>query len=285
MLVSRDYDMKRLAVGFLLALLLTPTLGEEPKKGATVQVPYRLTETKHVLVRAKLNGKGPFNFILDTGAPALFVATAVAKKVGVEPDQGGWGTFDKFELEGGLEIPKAQGQIADPFQLEGMNKLGLAGVELHGVIGFNLIARFKIELDFTRDRMGWTRLDFDPPLPEKLKGKAPASLEAMAGLVKVMAALMGKQKEREVKVRGFLGVEVEEKDGSLVVRGVLEGSPAALAGLKVGDQLTHFQEQPVKTVAELQKQSAERQAGETVKLTLLRGGEKKELEIKLAKGF
>ena len=36
------------------------------------EVPYRLTAVKHIVVRAKINGKGPFNFILDTGAPALF---------------------------------------------------------------------------------------------------------------------------------------------------------------------------------------------------------------------
>src|SRR5213593_1740587 len=69
-----------------------------------IQVPYRLTDTKHVMVRAKINGKGPYNFIVDTGAPALFVSTAVCKKLDIEPDKKGWGTFDKFEIEGGLVI-------------------------------------------------------------------------------------------------------------------------------------------------------------------------------------
>ena len=36
------------------------------------RVPYRITDTKHVLVRVKLNGTGPYNFILDTGAPSVF---------------------------------------------------------------------------------------------------------------------------------------------------------------------------------------------------------------------
>ena len=46
---------------------------------------------KHILVRAKINGKGPFNFILDTGAPALFVSTKVCDKIGVKSDKKGWG--------------------------------------------------------------------------------------------------------------------------------------------------------------------------------------------------
>ena len=58
-----------------------------PEKAAarSFEVPYRLTVPKHLLVRAKINGKGPFNFILDTGAPALFVATDLCRKLGVKP--------------------------------------------------------------------------------------------------------------------------------------------------------------------------------------------------------
>ena len=38
-----------------------------------------------------------------------------------------------------------------------MNGLGLAGVELHGMIGYNVLARYRMEIDFTRDKMTWTR--------------------------------------------------------------------------------------------------------------------------------
>ena len=54
--------------------------------GQQFQVPYRLTETNHFLVRARINGKGPFNFLVDSGAPALFIATETAKKIGIKPD-------------------------------------------------------------------------------------------------------------------------------------------------------------------------------------------------------
>jgi len=49
--------------------------------GTAYKVPYRLTLTNHYLVRVKVNGKGPFNFLVDTGAPYLFVSTEAAKKV------------------------------------------------------------------------------------------------------------------------------------------------------------------------------------------------------------
>src|SRR3989440_1823744 len=99
--------------------------------GPAVQVPYRLTLTNHVLVRAKINGKGPFNFILDTGAPAVFITQKVADRAGVKAERNGLSTFERFEIEGGLVVANTKGRVEDLFQLEGMNGLGLAGAEIH----------------------------------------------------------------------------------------------------------------------------------------------------------
>src|SRR5262249_9297669 len=121
---------------FLLLLaflrLASPLPADEDRKpeAKIYQVPYRLTATEHVLVRAKINGKGPFTFIVDTGAPALFVSTAVGKKLGLTADKKGWATLDRFAFEGGAVVTKAKARIDDPFQLEGMNGLGLAGAHL-----------------------------------------------------------------------------------------------------------------------------------------------------------
>jgi len=55
--------------GFIFLCLAPLLLAEEAKKPKTLgtyQIPYRLSETKHVIVRAKINGKGPYNFIVDT---------------------------------------------------------------------------------------------------------------------------------------------------------------------------------------------------------------------------
>ena len=58
-----------LLTAFLALLALASRLpADEGKKekAETYQVPYRLTDTQHILVRAKINGQGPFNFIVDT---------------------------------------------------------------------------------------------------------------------------------------------------------------------------------------------------------------------------
>src|SRR5271166_2836682 len=104
--------MKWLSTGLILVVCLPAWADDAPKPAAkSHEIPYRLTPTHHVLVRAKINGKGPFNFIIDTGAPALFVATAVGKKLGIEPDDKGWGALDRFEIEGGVVLEKAKAKI------------------------------------------------------------------------------------------------------------------------------------------------------------------------------
>jgi serine protease DegQ len=284
--------MRRGFIGLLGLALLTPVLADNAKKdkgkrpvAAAIQVPFSLTETKHVVVRAKINGKGPYNFIVDTGAPALFVSTPVCKKLNIEPDKDGWGTFDKFEVEGGVVLEKAKGKVADPFQLEGMNRMGLAGMQLHGVIGYTVLARFRIELDFTRDKMAWTPLKFDPGLPEGLEGKAPGGVEAMAGMAKVMSMLMGKRAEREIKPRGFLGVELASKDSAVTIAAVLKDSPAAEAGLQTGDRITQFQGQDVKNEADLLHRAGAVAVGDSVRLTVIRGSDSHQITVKAGKGL
>jgi serine protease DegQ len=281
-------------IGALLLLSAPPRADEPPKQsskdepkkeGKTYQIPYRLTNTKHVLVRAKINGKGPYNFIIDTGAPALFVATAVCKKLDIEPDKKGWGTFDKFEIEGGLVIEKAKGRIEDPFQLEGMNSLGLAGVELHGVIGYNLLAKYKMEFDFTKTKLAWTELvDFEPKPPEGLT-KGGGGVDAMAVLMKVLVAFLGDRPKPELTPRGFLGLELEDGKDGIVVKGVLEKSPAAAAGIKAGDRITHYSAWEVPKIEDLQKRLANRGADEEVTLKIKRGDDKKEFKLKTAEGL
>jgi hypothetical protein len=255
-------------------------------KEDTVQVPYRLTDTQHVLIRAKINGKGPFNFIVDTGAPALFVATDVAKQVNVTPDKTGWGTFDRFEIEGGVVIPKAKGRIETPFQLEGMNGMGLAGVQLHGIIGYNLLARYRLEFDFTRDKMAWTRLDYDPPLPVGLAGAGGGTgLDALGSIMKLMGAFLGKKASPEMKLRGYLGVELsDDKDGVKVTK-VLPTSPADNAGVKPEDRITRFQGKTITSLANLQRLASQAPSGQSIRLSLNRNGETKEVTLTLGEGL
>ena len=278
---------------FAVALAaLCPTLSaraDDAPKGEVkpILVPYRLTAPKHVLIRAKINGKGPFNFILDTGAPAVFITTKVAEKVGVKADPKGWGAFERFEIEGGLVVANARGRVEDLFQLEGMNGLGLAGAEVHGVIGYNVIARYRIEFDFTKDKLAWTPLDFEPKGPTGLGGKggAGAGLEAIGQIMKMLGGAMGKKATPDVVLRGVIGIDVSDKDEVVTVRLVLPGLPAALAGVKPGDKVKKIQGRTVLNVEDVERFARRAKAGDEVTLTVERGGETLVLTFKAAEGL
>ena len=283
--------MKKLWVFFGLVFLCPsgPSVAEDGNqvKEPTFQVPYRLTQTQHILVRAKINGKGPFNFIIDTGAPALFVATAVAQKLGVEPDPDMWGVFDRFEIEGGVVLPKTRGRIETPFQLVGMNGLGLAGAELHGIIGYNLLAKFRLEFDFTKDKMNWTQLKYEPPPPQGLGGKGTASggLDALGSIMKFMGALIGKRAEPALNYRGFLGVELADVDGGVEIKAVLANSPADKAGFKAGDRISHCQDKAVASQAVLLQLVSAVRAGQTARFKITRDASAQEIRVKLGEGL
>jgi hypothetical protein len=279
-----------------LALLAPPARADEAGKpgGDQYQVPYKLTIPKHIMVRAKINGKGPFNFILDTGAPALFVAEKVAKKLGLEPDRRGWGTIDRFEIEGGVVLAKARARLETPFQLEGMNGLGLAGAELHGIIGYNILAQFRMEIDFTRDKMAWTRLAWKPDPPKGMEGKGggQGGLEIIGTIMKALGAFLGKKADRETVARGFLGLEAVEDDGVVVVKSVLAGGPAAEAGLKPGDKVRKFaverrdsSPRSVYGLDELRRFVNKVAPGDTVKVVVERGKDTVDLTVKAGEGF
>lgn len=272
-----------LALAGLVLLASQPLHSEE--KG--IEVPYRLTVPKHILVRAKINGKGPFNFILDTGAPALFVATKVAKKIGVPTDAKGWGTFDRFEIEGGVVIENARGRIEDPFQLEGMNGLGLAGAELHGVIGYNLLARYRMEIDFTRDKMVWTPLNWQPDPPKGLDGGkvSGGGLEVLGGMMKMLGTMMGRQANPEISFRGFLGLELTDDKENPRVSAILGQGPAGRGGVKVGDRITKVQGRTVVSSEDVQRQARKLRPGDKVLLTILREGQVQEIEIGVGEGL
>jgi len=283
--------MKYLLAAAALGLLLNPAGADDkkdppPRAPVTYEIPYRLTDTKHVMVRVKLNGKGPYNFIIDTGAPALIMTEAVAKKVGGK-EKDGWTTFDKVELEGGLSIEKPRGVAIDMFQLKGMNSMGLAGVELHGVIGYNVLARYKIEYDFTETKLKWTPVDFKVPDPKRIvdKGESQGGLEMIGSIIQMLSAFSGIKPNFEVQPRGFLGAELAAEDKELVVKSVLADGPADKAGLKAGDRIETAKGKSLRKPEDLLETVKKLPEGTRLKLNVKRGEDSKEITVELGKGL
>ncbi|MDY3553716.1 PDZ domain-containing protein [Gemmata sp. JC717] len=266
----------------------TPAKRPDPKaaaKAETFEVPYRLTDTNHLMVRTKINGKGPFNLIVDTGAPAVFITKGVAKKAKAEEGEKGWVSFDSFELEGGLKVKDAKGRIEDLIQLDGMNGMGLAGVELHGVIGYNVLAKYRIEYDLTSDRLVFEPLNFDPPPLLPLGGKGNEGIQSMGPMVKMLTTMLGIKPNFDTVPRGFTGIEYEEKDGKVFVKAVLAGSPAEKAGLKPGDRITSIKTDSIDSAKDLTKALAKAGVGTKWRFYITRDGKDDEVVVELGKGL
>ena len=89
--------------------------------------------------------------------------------------------------------------------------------------------------------------------------------------------------------RGWLGVSVADADeqgrrqrGALVM-GVERGSPAARAGLRQGDLVTALNGEPVLTSRALVRGVAGLPPGETVRLTLTRGGRQQDIAVQIGR--
>jgi serine protease Do len=94
--------------------------------------------------------------------------------------------------------------------------------------------------------------------------------------------------------RAFLGINYTDNDDQLasrfnlpvkegvIVTGVEDGSPAAKAGLRDGDIITQIDGTPVTQGADLRKVMRQHKPGDTVRLTVLRPGGRRTVEVKLS---
>lgn len=266
-----------------------------------VEIPFKLTATNHLLVRLKINGKGPFNFIVDTGSPAMILRVPVGKQLGLKADSQGVAYLDKLEIEGGAELHHVMCIVTTPYQIEGMNAIGASGVDLDGLLGYSVLAKYRLQIDMMKDRMVWTPINFTPPPlvrtrggPMSHAGTRPttrptghdvrddkeASLESTGGLLKILGPLI-KPTVRIPQVRGMLGIELGADANSVSVLKVLGGSPAAVAGVQPGDRIVAVNDRPVSSITAVQQATARTLAGQMVRLSLRRGNDPLNLNLAL----
>lgn len=299
--------MNRLIFGSLImicySIMPNGTMGDQkkadvadPQNGQSFEVPYLLTQTNHFVVRAIINGRGPFHLVVDTGAPGLFLGTEASKKAGITTEKGKFfSNLEELRLEGGPTLKNLAMRVEDPFQLTGMNSLGLPGIRLDGLMGFSVLARYRITLDPTHKRMIWTRLDFNPKqtlddIPVARREEMPPELQAMNMLgpaMKFASLFIGKQPDLKRLPQGYAGFSLKSdiNQNLIVIARVLIDSPAEKADLKPGDEIMSIDDKPLKSRADFDKILEKSPAGKVLKISVRRNGESKTIELKLAEAF
>ena len=85
----------------------------------------------------------------------------------------------------------------------------------------------------------------------------------------------------EAIAHAYLGVSLEDGEDGPRAAAVNDGSPAAAAGIEVGDVLVEIDGEPVASSEELRASISGREVGARATITVVRGGERRQLEVTL----
>ncbi|OUJ74691.1 aspartyl protease family protein [Hymenobacter crusticola] len=148
-----------------------------------VTISYEL-QNDLIVISAKLNGLGPFNFLLDTGAASsLITDPKVSELLGLQPDSKAYslaGVGQKAPITAYRTKPvrvDIAGIEAPTFSFiavteDVLDLASLMGTPVHGILGYDLFRSFVVTI---QPRVG--RITFsDPTLQAPLKGEGWTSL-------------------------------------------------------------------------------------------------------------
>ncbi len=188
--------------------------------------------------------------------------------------------------------------VGNPYGLDGTVSLGIVSAKGRNLEIPDLINDF-IQTDAMIDRgsSGGPLVDLEGRvvgINSRGQGRGIGFTIPIDTVLDVMAQI-----QRGGIERGWLGVAIQPLDRDLaryfgfseatgvIVNGVSEDSPAARAGLRPGDVITHLQGTPVEAEKEedlgrFQRQVAALSPGDAVRLRLLRDGGEREVEVVLA---
>jgi PDZ domain/Aspartyl protease len=267
-----------------------PAPAAEP---APVSVPFEILKkgeilSGHMAVEAKINGKGPFRLIFDTGAPVNMFSVRIAKEAdllgpkikrpkNVSPLSAAQQVLiDKMEL-GGLVVADQPAIIMDhPTILAMAEMFG----PIDGLVGFPLFARHRTTIDYQARKITFAPNSFEPS-------------DVVHNVLTLLLSRMPGAKEQPVKIlapAAQWGLRLDDKkadddEPGLTVSAVLPESAAARAGLKVGDRLLTIDGRWTDSANDCYRAAEAIKPGQTVDVTVRRAGKQLTLAVRPAAGF
>ncbi|HZF10239.1 MAG TPA: aspartyl protease family protein [Thermoanaerobaculia bacterium] len=142
-----------------------------------VEVPFHLAGGLDplILVPASVNGEEPHPFILDTGAGQCLLSPVLAGRLGIEPESerqargaGGPLTVSMARVRS-LAVGSAREEDVQVAITGELARIGTAiRARVEGVLGFNFLQRFRVELDYAQSVLRLVR-----PLEPRDEGSGP----------------------------------------------------------------------------------------------------------------
>jgi len=230
-------------------------------------------KTGHVAVQVRVNNKGPFRLILDTGSPLTFLSSRAATKAGLlAPGKASQTAL--FGMRGQtrvktLDVGAARVKELDVLILDHpvVEMLGQVDGPLDGIVGFSFFSRFRTTLDYEAGRVSFTPVSYQPE-------------DVMTSLVQRLSST--DRRPRVLAPAGLWGMKVgpSETDPGVLVTEVYPRSAAEAAGLQVGDRITMIDGRWTESVLECYDAAARVPAGQTAVVKVVRLGEDKELKVR-----
>jgi hypothetical protein len=257
----------------------------EKKAGAEekpVVVPFELLKSGHMAVQVKVNGKGPYRLIFDTGAPMNLLSNKVAKEAGVidpkakRPAFAPFGTMGQMNVKT-LEVGDAKAEKIGVVVMDHPTVALLAEAvgPLEGIIGFPFFARNKVTIDYQKKEMTLVPNGFAPTdIMQSLQKKLMEASQNKDPLLVAPAAVWGLVVDKEK----------DDEDAGVVVKQVLDGGAAATAGIKPGDRVLTIDGRWTDTVADTFLAASLVKADREVTVVVKRGDKELKLTAKPGKG-
>jgi len=269
--------MKHTAVCLLLLAAGSVRAGEPAP--APVKVPFEILQSRHMAVMVKVNGKGPYRLIFDTGAPYNLLSRKVAGDAGLGKKKPGGLTLPGLGMYkvGSLQVGdvKIQNTQAMVFDHPTIKLLAKYVGPLEGIVGFSFFARYKVTIDYQKQELTFVPTKYRPP-------------DVMARMMSMLFSSKA-GKAAVVAPAGVWGFTVQKQQGDsgpgVTVKSVLEGSPAAAAGLKAGDRLLTLQGRWTDTVVDCYRAASTVRPGTAATLAIRREGKEMELKVTVKAGL
>jgi hypothetical protein len=271
----------------VLVAVAAPCPAQAPKADAKpTVVPFTLLPSRHMLLDVKVNGKGPYKLIFDTGAPINLISTRLAKDAGLTKKGKGGGfsllgglnqlDVDKLEV-GGVSAEKLPAVVMDHPTVKAISDAfeDDYGV-IDGIVGFPFFGRFSTTIDYQKKEMTFTPTDYKPG-------------DYMADLTRnLMTAVDRKSEPKVVGAAGLWGFAVAKADDDgpgVVVTKVHADGPAGKGGLKAEDRVLTIDGRWTDTVADAYLAASLVRPGREVAVVVKRSGKEVTVKVTPTKGY
>lgn len=135
-----------------------PPRVEAPPDSAAGEVAFELGGGAALLVPVHVNGQGPFQLVLDTGATLTCLDREVVRRLDLPPARGVVGVGAGVEGTGEMSLVRIDSIRVGGARAEGvtgcaldLRHIGDVGLDIDGLLGLDFLRAYRVTLDFRRE--------------------------------------------------------------------------------------------------------------------------------------